>query len=403
MSALDELVQRCGFEKIEALTQYPKILSYHKIDHGHVLNQLNELPNNYQPLPTQPEKLDIVVQEKVEGQLSKIIIFDNDFFIGSDSIIYAKNDRISSSPIIAPVLSTLSNFFNMNRGSLERLFVLYGQTYGEGLYHSERYTKSTQRNFCVFDAFSISAENVINICLNNTAEDITDWVNNLQQSFFSLKTLTRFCGTFRIPQVPILYNGTLDTIPQNKNDTLKWLLQYTETKLLLDNQSVHELQKEVKEEDNKIDIDNFFTDTEQQPIEKKAIDIDSLYKKSAGVIIRTPTRSYIRSLSFDNYLHSDSLRPDSKEKLQEGIIGQDINGKKINIFTDIFNEDINDNINSEKRLDDIINNSRTIGTNTETNAETDIRTNTKANMETDTEGTETNTAMSTETNVENEY
>ena len=337
LSALDDLVDQCTFEKIEALTRYPQILSFHKIENNLATNQLNELPDNYQPLPTHPEKLDIVIQEKIQGTNCRIIIFDTDFFIGTnDEIIYAKNDRIASSPIVGPIINTLQQFIQMNQGSLERMVVLYGQAFGKGLPNANRYTKNNQRAFRVFDGFSIPANDAVALCNNRSVEDIAIWVDNLQQSFFSIRTLKRFCDTFNINQVPILFSGTLDQVPTDKTELLRWTIQFADSKLVLDKKQEKPKQQN-QPKNGKISIDSFFDDSQDNGIIKEEIQPksleDMLYGKSAGIIIRTLNRSYIRSISFENYLQQKK----SEEKsipIEKPII-QSTN----NIFDDIFKDE----------------------------------------------------------------
>lgn len=317
LSALDDLINRCTFEKIEALTQYPKILPYHKIQDNLALNQLDELPNNYQPLPTHPEKLDILIQEKIQGVNCRIIIFHTDFFIGTDEIIYAKGDRISLSPVIAPIINILEQFISMNQGSLERVVVLYGQAFGQGMPHAERYTTSKKRGFRIFDGFSIPAQDVIALCDHHSVNEINSWVNNLQQSFFSVRTLNRFCETFNIPQVPVLFSGTLDQVPTDKAELLKWMLQFSQSKLALDKKPNNNMP--IQEQPKKVSIDSFFDDANNNGIPKQEIikpeKINNiLYGKSAGIIVRTLNRSYIRSISFDHYLQPNIIQKPVEEK-----------------------------------------------------------------------------------------
>ena len=315
---LDEIVTEYGFDKLNALTQYPSILSFHKLnDEGKAINELASA--DYQPTPPRPEKMNVIIQEIIDGEIIRIIVLDNDYFIGNkNEIIHAKGDRIVLDSMIIPVYKSLSNFFQANLSSNERMMILYGVLYGKGIKGHDRYIQNDDSDeelikCLLVDGFTIKIQDVIGLFKDNSVSFIENWVNTLHQPFWALSTLNKFCNACNVNQLSNLGEvTTLNKIPQDINEMKQWIKLYKTSSLTLTNTKTDK-----KNNNDKKNLQDILQEIESSPVNINAIskndDIDDLFNltsnkalskfnKSKGVIIRSIDRTYIRKIKFDDYL-----------------------------------------------------------------------------------------------------
>lgn len=300
MSMLDEIVTAYNFDKLNALTKYPKILSYFDAN-----NQLSTA--NYQPIPPHPEKMNITIKELIDGEIIRIIVLDNDYFVGdSNEIIHARGDRIIINPLVVPMYRSLMGFFNANMSNRERLMVLYGVVFGGQVAGNERYVVNNANAKCLLvDGFTMKVQDVVGIIRDNNLDVITDWVNTLHQPFWTTTTLDKFCTTCKLEKLPVLAETTLDKIPTEIEEMKKWAKQYEQSGLFVESDEKKEISLEdiindtEKRDINSIkaeeDLDELFNPTTK-------IEVPSKFKQSKGVVIRSIDRSYIRQINFNNFL-----------------------------------------------------------------------------------------------------
>ena len=318
MSLLDELVTKYSFDKLNALTQYPSILDYHKIINNRAVDELSTA--NYQPVPPRPEQMPVVIKELVDGEILRIISIDNDFFIGTaNDIVHARGDRIILDPKIVPMYKSLSSFFGSNITNNERLMVLIVVCYGGNLSkkpHNEEsminspseispiysHNEESLIHCSLVEGYTMKIQDVISLCRDNEINKIADWVNTLHQPYWSISTLNKFCTACNIEPLPVKAETTLDKIPTSVKDMKMWMNQYRESTLIFNDKIENKKVKEKK-------LDNIESSTPQIDIDaiEREDDIDFLFKEqkpvheAKGIIIRSLDRSYIRKVKFDNY------------------------------------------------------------------------------------------------------
>ena len=109
---LDEMIEKYGLEKINSMTKYPSILTYHKIGDKGIL----------QPELTDGTKFDeeVYVTEKVDGTNTRIIVSGCDYIIGSrEDLLYAKGDRIiNHSMSIVDTVKSIADRVNIFGGQV---------------------------------------------------------------------------------------------------------------------------------------------------------------------------------------------------------------------------------------------------------------------------------------------
>lgn len=123
MTKLDELVEKYGLDKLNTLTRYPSILTYHELNRGGVRDVLTK-PGEF------PVDL-VIATEKVDGTNYRIVTTGDDYFIGSrERFTCAEWDRICTDDIakaVIPVASMLSGEIDTG---LDNLTVVFGEVYG---------------------------------------------------------------------------------------------------------------------------------------------------------------------------------------------------------------------------------------------------------------------------------
>ncbi len=90
MITINDLISKFGIEKLNSLTKYPSILTYHTMgDRGMLQEELSEGAAFTYPT---------YVTEKIDGTNSRIVLdFTGDYLVGSrENFLTAKFDRISN-------------------------------------------------------------------------------------------------------------------------------------------------------------------------------------------------------------------------------------------------------------------------------------------------------------------
>ena len=134
MTILDNLLKTYGKEKLNAMTLYPPIYSFHKVD-----NSPKKKMNFVYGVMTRPQlpiNTPLQATELIDGEGIKIIISEDDYFIGTKTeILQAKGDRIYNNRFMPIVVDLLEPFFQTLPIKLRRMVPLtfmkpapYGKT-----------------------------------------------------------------------------------------------------------------------------------------------------------------------------------------------------------------------------------------------------------------------------------
>ncbi|MFD0588006.1 RNA ligase family protein [Paenibacillus sp. GCM10027627] len=250
-------------KKLNSLTKYPSILTYHKLgERGRLTEELAEDRGYFK------ESDQLYVYEKVDGENARIVFFKNesgeiDYVMGSrEELLYAKGDRIGN-PYgnIAEFLKPIAEKFvenNFPAGDWA-LTVVYQESYGGKTKAAKNYTDNKIQSYRVFDVFSLS-ESELDELLSLPAEKIAEWREHGKQPFYNEEAKLKFVQDNELEYAPLLHEISGADFPRTLEDTFNFLKQFERTKVGIDANG-----------------------------------------KSEGVIVRTVDRRQIRKIRFEDY------------------------------------------------------------------------------------------------------
>ncbi len=251
--------------KLNSMTKYPSILTFHNIDRG-ILQEELVMEDGTFPADD-PE---IFVTEKVDGTNSRILLFGGDYIIGSrEELLCAKDDRFfnPAQEIVATVrelAETLAPKFQDDPVTDDILFVLYGESYGGSIGKgAKQYSGVHNRGFRVFDAMILHPQQVESLLYTNR-EVIALWRDGGGQKFMSVNERNTMVNMLSagMESVPYIRKCKLSEIPTDIEGAYNWLCQFRDTNVALDQTGKGQAE---------------------------------------GVVIRTADRSFIRKLRFEDY------------------------------------------------------------------------------------------------------
>lgn len=250
-------------KKINSLTKYPSILTYHKLGER---GKLTEEVTEERGFLTDTEK--IYVYEKVDGENSRIVFLKNqyneiDYLIGSrEELLYAKGDRIGN-PYgnIAEFLKPIAEKFIVDNFPKDdwALIVVYQESYGGKTKAAKNYTESKIQSYRVFDVFSLT-ESELETLLALPNEKIAEWREHGNQPFYNEQEKTRLVQANKWESAPLLSEINVSDFPETLEDVYRYLKNYEQTKVGIDATG-----------------------------------------KSEGIIVRSVDRKQIRKIRFEDY------------------------------------------------------------------------------------------------------
>ncbi|MFA6372731.1 MAG: RNA ligase family protein [Methanothrix sp.] len=233
--------------KINSMTKYPSILTYHKLgERGKLLDEV--LVSFDEPA---------ILTEKIDGVNGRIIVFpDGLYIIGSrEELLYAKGDLIGNPQL--GIVDTLKPIADVIAAS-DVLTVYYLEVYGgKTTKNSNQYTGNQSISARLFDVATIPNRAEI---LSVPIEKIAAWRDNDGQTFLDERDLTSNAVEIQVPLTPRL--GTAK-IPAGLVETYE-LMERTISKT------------------------------------RAAMDDDALGRPE-GIVARTCDRSKIAKLRFEDY------------------------------------------------------------------------------------------------------
>lgn len=273
-SHLNRLMNNHGLQKVNSATKYPSILTYHNLgERGTLVDSLVE-DKSFVDID------EVFITEKVDGTNSRIVFTTNDkgyiedYFIGSrEDILFACEDRIIN-PIlgivntIKPIADTLKeNSTNDNRKETfipNSIYAFYGETFGGNINGFKQYTSHKTFGYRMFDMWHMSIKEFESFISIHEPAEIASWREHGGQPFVSVNEIQEFTVAELFTTVPYvsIINGT--EIPTTLKETYEWLLDFEESRVILDK--------------------------------------DYMGKgRSEGVVVRNASRSLIRKIRFEDY------------------------------------------------------------------------------------------------------
>ena len=260
-----------GLRKINTLTKYPSILTYHNLGpKGSLVDTLVE-DKSFDERP-------VYITEKIDGTNSRIVFFTDekgsvaDYLIGSrEDLLYAKGDRIvvDTMGVVKNMKSIADTVSLLGEDKLRpnSIYCLYGETYGGKINGTKQYSGHGNFGIRIFDLWYISNDEA-NKILAEEVERISSWREHAGQPFASVKELSEFCCDYLLERVPYIEEIPGADIPTSLQDVWNWMQKFANSAAKLDNDG-------------------------------KGL--------SEGIIVRYADRSLIRKIRFEDYQKTKRL------------------------------------------------------------------------------------------------
>ncbi|WP_409346731.1 RNA ligase family protein [Paenibacillus sp. MBLB4367] len=249
-------------KKMNSLTKYPSILTYHQLgERGRLTEELSELKGF-------SESADIYIYEKIDGENARIVLFKNDdneidYLIGSrEELLFAKGDRIGNpygniAEFLKPIADRIAD--RLIPEADWALTVIYQESYGGKTKAAKNYTESKTQGYKVFDVFSLDQDEW-NRLLELPQEKIAEWRDHGNQPFYDEHKKRSFVDRMDLEYAPLLAKGSGSEFPVTLEGTFAFLSKFESTQAGLDSTG-----------------------------------------KSEGIIVRTFDRKPIRKIRFEDY------------------------------------------------------------------------------------------------------
>lgn len=257
MRTLVDILTEFGEAKLNSLTKYPSIQTYHEIDRGCVKANLTDGVSFSNDA--------VYITEKVDGTNGRIIIYNNDYIIGTrEELVYRRGDIFGNpSQGVYNVMKKYAEAMVDKLPNDNKIRVFYGEVYGSNINGFKQYTKHRKSNLRFFDY--IIFDNDITDILNKSIEHIALWRDTGGQPFANLNdfhSIIDYLG-FSDNTVPYICECSGSDIPISRADTYEWLKQFSVT--------------------------------------RATIDEDKFSGRSEGVVVRNFDRTMIRKIRFEDY------------------------------------------------------------------------------------------------------
>lgn len=250
--------RKIDINRLNSMTKYPSILTYHELGERGVLNDVV-----LTPFPTNSV---LYGTEKVDGTNARLIFTpDKHVIVGSrEDLLWESRDLIGNPAMgimeyfrpIVPRLMTQP--FNPN----DSLMVIYGELYGKNIgAAAKHYTNSGKIGFRVFD---VMVQDNYEEVLSWEREKISAWRENGGQNFLDRDAASVVAHNAVFDMVPHQFEMNSNELPTGLADTYEFLKRYKETKASLEYPQVTN-------------------------------------GRSEGVVIRTKDRKTIAKLRFEDY------------------------------------------------------------------------------------------------------
>jgi ATP-dependent RNA circularization protein (DNA/RNA ligase family) len=220
MSLLNEIMNKYGVDKLNSLTKYPSIFTYHSLGEKGSLTETLVDDRDF----ALHDKC--YISEKIDGTNARIIVTNGDYIIGSrEELLFSKGDRFGNPQL---------NIVNTVKGIAERLsssefngiYTLYGEVYGGNVTKASRqYTSDKTYGFRVFDFAEISTT-----ILSEPLEKISAWREHGGQAFWGVDALMDISKRHGLETVPYLAEVNGNTIPKDRIAMFTFLQNFSETK-----------------------------------------------------------------------------------------------------------------------------------------------------------------------------
>jgi len=249
MSKLNEIMNKYGVDKLNSLTKYPSIFTYHCLGEKGSLAEALVDDKDFSLYDK------CYISEKIDGTNARIIFAKDDYIIGSrDELLFAKGDRFGNPQL--NIVNTIKGIAEGLSAEFSGIYILYGEVYGGNVTKaSKQYTNDKTFAFRVFDFAEVSTA-----IISEPLEKISTWREHGGQTFLDVNALMDIAKKYDLETVPFIDQINGNVIPKDRFSMLTFLQNFSETKAGINNKG-----------------------------------------KSEGIVVRNHDRSLIRKIRFEDY------------------------------------------------------------------------------------------------------
>jgi len=245
-------VRTVDLAKLNSLTKYPSILTYHTLDpkNGGLMEEVTAFTGT------------VIGTEKVDGTNSRVICLPGGcYLLGSrEELLYCKGDLIGN-PSLGIVDALKETADQLCDGERAEITVYYFEVFGGKVTaNSKHYTGAQRVSVRLFDVVALREFDAL---LTQPAAQIAQWRDDGGQSFADEATLERIAAQHGLTLTPRLFAINGAELPRGIHDTLAFL----QTRL---------------------------------PESRCRLD-DAAGGKPEGIVLRSPDRSTIAKARFEDY------------------------------------------------------------------------------------------------------
>jgi hypothetical protein len=207
-------MRHVDLRKLNSLTKYPSIPTYHQID-----------PKNGRLLPEHLAFEGMLsVTEKVDGANTRVIVFRDGYIIGSrEELLTARGDLIHNATLgIVDAARQIADRCFLEAPMSADLVVFYFETFGGTLPARKQYTSRGEMGLALFDVALFSTP-LIEDVFTWTPERMASWREQGNQPFTHEDQMRRMAHRIGLTTVPALCHIDAALLPTGIEETLTWL------------------------------------------------------------------------------------------------------------------------------------------------------------------------------------
>jgi hypothetical protein len=205
-------IKKVDLSRINSLTKYPSIVTYHKLDpkNGGLIEEPLEFKGT------------LVATEKIDGTNARIICLpDNTYLLGSrEELLYAKGDLIGN-PALGIIEALKTKADEIEKIDEDIITVFYCEVYGGKVTQaSKQYTGERRVGYRLFDIAKIRNYNYL---LEKQTREISSWRDHGGQSFVDESELQGLSKEHQFELTPRIAECLSDEFPTDIESTLAFL------------------------------------------------------------------------------------------------------------------------------------------------------------------------------------
>jgi RNA ligase len=221
-------IRQIDLGKLNSMTKYPSILTYHALGDKGVLQEAVQIPFEGR----------IIGTEKVDGTNARMIFCpDQSVLVGSrEDLLWERRDLIGNPAmgIVEAVKETVMRLTERlcNPGQIAVYFVeVYGRSIGAG---AKNYTKAGKVGFRLFDVILTDDFEEL---LGWPTDRIAHWRDNGGQKYVDADEIVKIADEIGFQPVPALFDMDSAQLPTDLAGTYDFLLTFPSSRCKLDDEA----------------------------------------------------------------------------------------------------------------------------------------------------------------------